>query len=159
VSDTPRFAADKMLGRLARWLRILGCDVAYAPNLSGRGLASVARRERRIVLTRDRRLARGTDMPPCLVVEPDDFRSQLRQVVTEFGIGGEAVFDRCVECNGELEEIPREHVDGGVPEFVLATQRTFRRCTRCRHLYWDATHVARVRRELEGMGLAHRGAR
>ena len=159
MSDTCRFAADKMLGRLARWLRILGCDVAYAPNVSGRGLLAVARRERRVVLTRDRRLARRADMPPFLLVEPDDFREQLRQVVAEFGIGGEPVFDRCVECNGDLEEAPREQVAGDVPQFVFATQRTFRRCTRCRHVYWDATHVARVRRELEGMGLVEGGLR
>lgn len=154
ANPSTRFVADKTLGRLARWLRILGCDVLYGPNFSGKGLLSAARRERRVVLTRDRRLARCADMPPFLLVEDDRFREQVRQVVSTFGIDVCAgLFRRCVECNGELEDVPREQAAGQVPEFVLSTQRSFRRCTRCRHLYWDATHVARVRYELEDMGI------
>jgi len=159
VTSAPRFVADTMLGRLARWLRILGCDVLYGANFSGRGLLSAARREQRVVLTRDRRLARRADMPPFLLVEGDGFREQLRQVVEAFRIeAGEALFERCVECNGVLEAMAREAVAGRVPEFVLATQRSFRRCSRCGHVYWDGTHVARVRRELEVLGLARSAA-
>jgi uncharacterized protein len=151
----PRFVADKMLGRLARWLRILGCDVLYGTNFSGRGLVAAARAEHRVMLTRDRRLVRRGDLPPFLVVESDRVREQLRQVVGAFGIDPTAsLFRRCVECNGELETVPRDEVAGRVPPFVFETQPVFHRCTRCRHVYWDATHVARVRRELEGMGLA-----
>src|SRR5262249_7005230 len=50
------FAVDTMLGRLARWLRILGHDVVYGPHLHGRGLVSCARREGRVIVTRDTRL-------------------------------------------------------------------------------------------------------
>jgi uncharacterized protein with PIN domain len=154
VKPSPRFVADTMLGRLARWLRILGCDVLYGPNFSGRGLLSAARREGRVVLTRDRRRSRGAHMPPFLLVEGDGFRVQLRQVVDAFGIEpGEALFKRCAECNGELEALPRDAVAGKVPEFVFATQRSFRRCSGCGQLYWDGTHVARIRRELEALGL------
>jgi hypothetical protein len=150
----PRFVADKMLGRLARWLRILGCDVLYGTNFSGKGLLQAARSQQRIALTRDRRMVRDPQMPPHLLVEGDHFREQLRQVVSAFSIDPMArLFRRCVECNAELEEIDRQGVAGSVPEFVLATQRTFRRCPRCRHLYWDATHVARIRAELARMGI------
>ncbi|HUE39270.1 MAG TPA: Mut7-C RNAse domain-containing protein [Candidatus Binatia bacterium] len=150
----PRFVADKTLGRLARWLRIVGCDVLYGSNFSGKGLLAAARSDQRIVLTRDRRLARRAHMPPFLLVEDDRFREQLRQVIAAFDIDPRAaLFRRCVDCNAELVEIPREEAAPNVPEFVLATQRSFRRCPRCRHLYWDATHVARIRGELERMGL------
>jgi uncharacterized protein with PIN domain len=154
VKPLPRFVADKMLGRLVRWLRIVGCDVLYGPNFSGHGILSVARREDRIVLTRDRRLTRRSGMPPFLLVESDRFRDQLRQVIDAFAIDPqEALFRRCIECNADLVEAPREEVAGRVPDFVLATQTRFRRCPRCRHVYWDATHVARVRNELSRMGL------
>jgi uncharacterized protein len=150
----PRFVADKTLGRLARWLRIVGCDVLYGPNFSGKGLLSAARCEDRIVLTRDRRVARRSGVPPLLLVESDRFREQLRQVIDAFAIDpGKALFRRCIECNADLVEATREEVSGRVPAFVLATQTRFRRCPRCRHLYWDATHVARVRDELFRMGL------
>jgi uncharacterized protein with PIN domain len=150
----PRFVADKTLGRLARWLRILGCDVLYGTNFSGAGLLSAARQEGRIVLTRDRRMTRRHDMPPFLVIHDDRFREQLRQVIETYAIDPSAsLFRRCVECNAELEETPRDAVKDEVPEYVYATQEVFRRCPRCRHVFWDATHVERVRHELERMGL------
>lgn len=154
MSSNPqaRFVADKMLGRLARWLRILGCDVRSGANFSGEGLLAAARDEQRIVLTRDRRLVRGPQMPPFLLIEDDGFRNQLRQVVSAFAIDPRAtLFRRCVECNAELDEVEPTEAAGKVPDFVLATQRRFRRCPHCRHLYWEATHVARVQRELEGI--------
>src|SRR2546425_10559556 len=105
-----------MLGRLTRWLRILGCDVKYGSNFSGEGLLAVAREERRVVLTRDRRLARRAQMPPCLLIEDDGFRDQLRQVVSAFGIDpGAALFRRCVECNAELDEVGPEEAAGKAP--------------------------------------------
>lgn len=146
----PRFVADKTLGRLARWLRLIGCDVLYGTNFSGRGLLRAARDEGRVVLTRERRVARDPQAPPHLLVEADRFRDQLRQVVGAFGIDPRAgLFRRCVECNAELDEVGPEAAAGRVPEFVLATQSRYRRCPRCGHLYWEATHVGRVRGELE----------
>jgi uncharacterized protein len=157
-SHTPsRFVADKTLGRLARWLRILGCDVLYGTNFSGAGLLAAARREGRIILTRDRRVTRGREAPPFLLIADDGFRAQLRQVVDAFAIDATAeLFRRCVDCNTELAVVQRDEVSGRVPEFVFATQQSFRRCPRCGHLYWEATHVERVRRELAAMGLGAR---
>lgn len=156
----PRFVADKMLGRLARWLRLLGYDVLYGSNWSGRGLLRVARDEGRIVLTRDRRLVRDPNMPPHLFVEDDLFRDQLRQVVEAFGLDPwKGLFTRCGRCNTRIVDVDSAAIDPSeVPEFVYRTQTRYRRCPRCRHLYWEATHVTRVRTELEGMGLVPRGA-
>ena len=143
-----------MLGRLARWLRILGCDVLYGTNYSGKGLLAAARADDRVMLTRDRRLLRGGNLPRHLFVESDHVREQLRQVVDAFAVSPtERLFRRCAQCNGELEVVGRDAAAGQVPPFVLETQPDFRRCVRCRHLYWYATHVDRVRRELDRMGL------
>jgi uncharacterized protein len=151
----PRFVADRMLGRLARWLRLLGYDVLYGSNFSGRGLVEAARREGRVALTRDRRQLRDPDRPPLVFVDDDAVRDQLRQVVRELGLDPwSGLFRRCVECNGEVEDVDREAAAGRVPPFVLATQERFRRCRRCGHLYWHATHVERVHAELRGMGFA-----
>lgn len=153
-SNPPRFVADKMLGRLTRWLRILGCDVLYGPNFSGRGLLEAARRDRRVALTRDKRLVRDPEMPPHLLIEADGFRDQLRQVVSAFAIDPTAhLFERCVECNSALDEVEPQAAEGKVPDFVYASQKSYRRCPRCRHLYWQATHVSRVRSELAAMEL------
>ncbi|MEA2624203.1 MAG: uncharacterized protein QOD06_248 [Candidatus Binatota bacterium] len=152
---TPSFVADKMLGRLARWLRLVGCDVLYGTNFSGRGLVHEARRSGRTVLTRDRRIVKDPDAPPHLFIERDRVGDQLRQVVDAFAIdpfGG--LFSRCVSCNAVPVDAEPATVADEVPAYVLMTQPRFRRCPRCRHVYWDGTHLDRVRGELRRMGFA-----
>ena len=148
-----RFAVDRMLGRLARWLRVLGHDVAYGRHLGGQSLVACARREGRLLLTRDTRLVRDPNLPPHLFLRSDDFRAQLREVAAAVALGGEAAFRRCLECNRLLEAAPRERVQGRVPAFVLASQERFLSCPRCGRLYWPATHHEHMRRELATLGL------
>jgi uncharacterized protein with PIN domain len=147
------FAVDSMLGRLARWLRILGHDVAYGPHLRGRTLVACARRERRLLLTRDTRLLRDPGLPPHVFVTSDHFRDQLRQVAAVVPLGG-GFLHRCLACNEPLAEVAPETVAAEVPPYVAATQTQFWRCPHCRHLYWPATHRTRIREELSRMGLA-----
>src|SRR5262245_28390815 len=83
VNPPPRFLADRMVGRLARWLRILGYDTAYLPQLSPAGLLREGRQQGRIILTRDTRLLHHQDAPPLVFIESDLFREQLKQVLDE----------------------------------------------------------------------------
>jgi uncharacterized protein with PIN domain len=104
------FAVDTMPGRLARWLRILGHDVAYGPHLHGRGLVACARRERRMIVTRDTRLVRDPELPPHVFVTSDHFREQLREVAAAVPLAADAAFTRCVECNRPLADVARDAV-------------------------------------------------
>jgi uncharacterized protein len=149
-----RFAADRMLGRLARWLRILGHDVAYGPHLRGRALVACARREGRLLLTRDTRLVRQRDLPPHLFIESDHFRAQLRQVAAAVPLGGSPLLHRCLDCNTPLADAPRERVRDRVPAFVWQTAERFLVCARCQHVYWPATHRTHMLRELAALGIA-----
>ncbi len=149
-----RFAADRMLGRLARWLRILGHDVAYGRHLGRDTLVACARREGRLLLTRDTRLVRRYGLPPHLFLTSDHFREQLQQVAAEVPLGRGRVLGRCLGCNRPLEEVrPREQARERVPAYVFATAPYFTRCSRCGRLYWPATHHAHMRRELATLGL------
>jgi|SRR5689334_2897321 uncharacterized protein len=146
-----RFVADKMLGRLARWLRIIGQDVAYGPELSGAGLLRIARQEGRLILTRDRAVAKRNP-PPYLMIRSDHFREQLKQVIQECGIDpAKDVFSRCLECNAALESIAKPAVEGRVPPYVFATQEKYSSCPKCRRIYWPATHQERMLAELGSM--------
>ncbi len=146
----PRFLADAMLGKLATWLRILGCDVEYPGDLPDDEIVERALRTGRIILTRDtllirRRKARDNHF----FVTGDGWRDQLRQVVAAFGIdpaGG--LFTRCLRCNAPLGAIDKPHVAGRVPPYVYATQETFGACPSCGRLYWHATHREEMEREL-----------
>ena len=157
VNDDLRFAADKMLGRLARWLRIIGQDVIYGQHLSGQGLVRTATRERRVMLTRDRKVWRR-NRERSIFIRDDHFRAQLRQVVEECGLdpfGG--LLTRCVECNERLQPIVKEEVRDTVPPYVFETQDLFSVCPGCRRVFWPATHQQLMMEELKRLGFAAPG--
>ena len=147
-----KFVADKMLGRLAKWLRILGQDVTYGPHLSGYGLIRAARREGRIILTRDRTI-RKMNPPEYLTIESDRFREQLKQVVREYRLDPlKDLFTRCVECNSPFESVAKEAVREKVPPYVFSTQERFSFCRSCQRIYWPATHQGKMLQELKALG-------
>lgn len=149
-----KFAADRMLGRLVKWLRITGQDVIYGPHLTGHGLIRAARAEHRLILTRDRRL-KQKQPPEFLFIESDHYREQLLQVVRHYGLRvGGALFTRCIECNAPLEPRPAQSLGGIVPEYVLSSQERFFSCPGCRRIYWRATHHEKMLEELRNLGLA-----
>ena len=154
TSAETRFAADKMLGRLTRWLRLIGRDVIYGAHLSANGLIRVARREGRMILTRDRRIGKRSNPPEYLFIKSDHFREQLKEVIEAFALDPrERIFTRCVQCNSILEPIKKESVKDHVPPYVFSTQEKFSFCRDCQHIYWPATHLERILQELRAMGL------
>jgi uncharacterized protein with PIN domain len=152
-SEVHKFAADRMLGRLVKWLRVIGQDVIYGTHLSGYGLIRAARAEGRLILTRDRALARK--QPPGLVfIESDHYREQLRQVIKTCNLSPFAnAFTRCLECNALLQPRAKESVQDVVPIYVYETQEKFSWCPKCLRVYWPATHHQRMLDELKQMGL------
>jgi uncharacterized protein len=154
VASPVTFAVDVMLGRLARWLRILGHDTAYGPHLHGLGLVGTARDERRVIVTRDTQLVRDPNLPPHVFIRSDRFRDQLREVAAAVPLVRGRTFTRCVECNAPLDEIRADDVRERVPPYVAATQTRFWTCPRCRRVFWPATHHTRMRAELAALGLA-----
>jgi uncharacterized protein with PIN domain len=148
-----KFAADRMLGKLAKWLRLMGQDVIYGPHLTGYGLIRAARQEGRLILTRDRRL-KQKQPPEFLFIESDGYCEQLRQVVRACGIEPMArAFTRCAECNALLEPRAKEAVETLVPPYVFSTQERFFGCPDCRRIYWPATHHDRMLEELKRLAL------
>jgi uncharacterized protein with PIN domain len=148
-----RFAVDRMLGRLATWLRLIGQDATYGSHLSGLALLRHARAEGRTILTRDHRLLRHLSGMPHLFIESDHFRDQLRQVVATLGVDPFVhTFTRCARCNAPVVPIPREAVGRRVPPYVFATQQHFVLCPECGRVYWPATHQEHARDELRGLG-------
>jgi len=149
-----KFAADCMLGTLAKWLIILGHDVAYFPRIEDRELVQIARREGRTILTRDRRLVRRREAKDHVLVESQDLREQIRQVLEErrLPIRKDSLFRRCIKCNRRTLAVRRAAVRSEVPPYVYRTRRRFTRCPGCRRIFWRATHVSRMLQHLrEGL--------
>jgi len=152
-----KFAADRTLGRLVRWLRVIGQDVIYGQHLAGNGLVRSARQGNRVILTRDRRVRR---MQPaqCIFIESDKFREQLKQVVETCHLDPfAALFTRCLECNTRLRAVPKAEVKDFVPAYVFETQEEFSLCRRCEKVLWPATHQDRMVEELRNLGFGQSG--
>lgn len=145
-----RFVADAMLGKLARWMRVLGCDVEYFPSIGDRELVELAASSGRLILTRDTLLVRRRGARSNhFFVEGDDCRSQLRQVVERFAIDPFAHFlTRCLECNAQLAVIGKSAVRKRVPAYIYETQTEFRICPICGRIYWQGTHRHGMAREI-----------
>jgi uncharacterized protein with PIN domain len=140
----PQFLADAMLGRLARWLRILGYDAAYDPG-EDKDLLARAWQEGRILLTRDTHLLRRRRLPPHLFIQSDHVLEQVRQVLSALGLPRTAgPVRRCLRCNVVLEPCGKDEVAGRVPEFVWSRHQTFWRCPACERIYWPGTHRQRM---------------
>ncbi|MDD5558034.1 MAG: Mut7-C RNAse domain-containing protein [bacterium] len=142
----PAFIADHMLGRLARWLRIIGCDTAFSPRHSDAEIVRIARREGRIILTRDRGIADRRGAAGCILIGSQDYREQLREVARATGLepDGERFFTRCPRCNRPVERIGAAEAAGKAPPYVLGTQREFSRCPECGRVFWRGSHHARA---------------
>ena len=157
--DVPRFAVDRMLGRLARWLRVLGFDAAYRKELPGDRLLTLAAREDRIVVTRDGRLRDPRGRARVICITSGRFRDQLRELDRVLPLGGvDERPQRCVECNEAVVPMAIADLPASVPEYVRATQTDFRRCPRCRRVFWPATHRTRMAAEIAALELTPPGA-
>jgi hypothetical protein len=146
----PRFVVDAMLGRLARWLRLLGYDALYDPAADDRELARCAAASGRVLLTRDRGLLARRLVTRGLLVEDEHLAGQLRQVAAAFSLSLDPArcFTRCLACNSETREVPREEVGGRVPPYVQRTHERFRACPGCDRVYWAGSHRELALRQL-----------
>ncbi|HEV2642947.1 MAG TPA: Mut7-C RNAse domain-containing protein [Candidatus Elarobacter sp.] len=148
---TARFVADAMLGRLARWLRVLGFDTVYDPPMHDTELVALASSEQRILLTRDRHLLRELRPQHALEIRTDAPLQQLRDVIEALDLIAPAeLFTRCLVCNTPLSDVGDAEIEALVPPATRELPGPIRRCPNCARVYWPGSHVRRMRRALEG---------
>ena len=148
------FIADVMVGKLARWLRVLGIDVIYSNKLQDDEIMKIAAAESRIILTRDVAFAsRCSKTYPLVFIKHNDWQSQLRQVVNACGLKDFKLLSRCIECNSSLDVIDKECAAERVPLYVYQTQDRFSLCRTCGHIYWRGTHVNSILQQIAATGV------
>ncbi len=145
-----KFIADGMLGGLAKWLRLMGYDTLYFSARRKSDMLNSARREDRIILTRDTKLSH--DNPGITIfIENDGTHRQLKEVRLKLSLqlNPEVLFTRCSLCNSPLEEKNKTDVKDIIPEFVYENREKFRRCPSCKRVYWDGDHCKSIRSTLQ----------
>jgi hypothetical protein len=141
-----KFIADRSLGRLSRWLRMLGFDTEYWRGEADRSFLLAAEREGRAALSRRRDVLARQHPGVVLFVENDRVEDQIPEVLSKLNVkpDPEAFFTICLACNGFLEPAGRDEVRDRVPDYVYRTQQQFRVCPGCKRVYWHGTHRARA---------------
>jgi uncharacterized protein len=146
-----QFIADAMLGRLARWLRFLGFDVLYFPDISDSELVRIAREQDRRILTRDTRLVQRKGLSHPLLIIANDPLEQLMEVFGSVMMKPLAPLSRCVTCNSPLTPVnDKSEIADTVPEFVFLQHNDFLRCIECGKIYWKGTHPEKFKEKIRG---------
>ena len=145
-----RFLVDRMLGKLAKWLRVLGYDTVYLKRAGDEEILT-GLKEGRILITRNRRGHPWLKWGRVLVINANDPQEQLQQVVQQLGMQmvEAALFSRCLECNLVLTQLSKEEALGEVPDYVLQTHSEFWHCPGCRRVFWAGSHSEKMRKRLE----------
>jgi uncharacterized protein with PIN domain len=142
-SDLPgpsaSFDVDGVLGRLAKWLRILGFDAAFPRFRVSEGRLFVTAR-------------RSVTYAGAIVVSGEDPSDQLRQVLEQAGIRPDPnrFLSRCLICNVLVRKVQHEDVAGKVPDRILEKTELFHECPECGRIYWEGSHAERIKKRLQG---------
>ena len=143
--DKYKFIADINVGKLARWLRIMGYDTLIFKGADDSGMITIALAEDRIILTRDtkfveRRLIKQRKVK-AILIESDEPEAQIEEVITALGLPCEyKPFAICLLCNEPLVGKDRSEVKDCVPAYVYETQKAYMECPLCHRVYWKGTH-------------------
>jgi len=151
------FIADSNVGKLARWLRMMGYDTLFFKDIDDSLLIRIAIKEGRVVLTRDsgivRRRVITKGQVSAILTRSDDPKEQLRQVLAELKLDCRLQqFTRCLECNQTLLPRSKDEVKDLVPPYVFGTQTQYMQCPSCGRVFWKGTHWQRMKKELDKLG-------
>jgi uncharacterized protein with PIN domain/sulfur carrier protein ThiS len=141
----PKFILDSNLGRLARYLRLLGLDCLYRNDYRDAEVARIASEQQRTVLTRDRTLLQRRIITHGYFVRAQQPREQVREVLTRFDLYRQvAPFSRCTRCNGELQDVDKQAISARLEPKTRRYYDDFRICSECGQVFWQGSHHARM---------------
>ncbi len=147
----PAFIADCHLGKLARYLRLVGFDTLYFSKMDDNDLIALAIESGRIILTHDKALAKRQNVPVFLL-EPKETREQLKTVLNHFDLSERpAAFSRCIVCNTPLEVVDKADVMHRLPEKVKRCFSHFEYCRVCDRIYWHGDHYRHMKQFLKSV--------
>jgi len=154
LKNNLKFIVDQNVGKLAKWLRIMGYDAAFFNGSNDSHMVAIALKEGRIILTKDTQIMKRRVVTSgrlkAIFIEADEPEQQMRQLIGELNLDGWfRPFALCLECNQPLVERSKEEVKGLVPPYVFQTQNQYMECPACHRIYWRGTHWRAMTRRLE----------
>jgi uncharacterized protein with PIN domain len=144
------FVADVHLGALARYLRMIGFDTVYSPDLLDGQIIMIALEENRIILSRDQELLKNRAVTHGYLVRHTRPQHQIQEIVEALHLADQMEpFSRCIRCNGALKPVAAGAIADHVPPNVLASFQEYTRCEHCSRVYWKGSHYERMSRFIQ----------
>ena len=141
----PKFVADVHLGRLTKYLRMIGLDVLYRNNFIDDEIVRISLDEKRTILTKDRGILKRTEVTHGYWVRSTRVKEQAIEVLKRFDLKNQIMeFSRCIECNQLLKTVTKEQIINELPEKVACLQTKFYHCPSCKKLFWEGTHYHKM---------------
>jgi uncharacterized protein with PIN domain len=141
----PKFICDVHLGKLARYLRMMGFDVLYKNSFDDKEIVKLSLKERRAILTRDRGILKRNEVTHGYFIRSGEVEKQAEEVVRRFDLQKLIKeFTRCLDCNYKLIKIAKAKILGELPPKVASYKNEFFKCPGCSKLYWKGTHHQRM---------------
>ena len=156
MPDAPKFIVDSNVGKLARWLRMLGYDAVFFEGDDDAYMIDRALKENRVILTRDTQIMkRGiitSGRLKAILVDSDEAEPQIRQVIDTLHLDYQSrPFTRCLECNKPLTERSKDEIKDQVPPYVFQTQSQYMECPNCHRIYWRGTHWQSMNKKIKNL--------
>ncbi|HVO65032.1 MAG TPA: Mut7-C RNAse domain-containing protein [Syntrophales bacterium] len=145
-----KFITDANLGKLAKWLRILGYNTVFYTGDADHNFLRKAEDEGRVALTRKKDVEERQFSGQLVVIHNDQVQKQLEEVIDKLNLfpDSERLFSICLRCNELLIRVNKEEVSGLVPDHIYASHTEFHMCPYCRGIFWPGTHMDNARRYL-----------
>ena len=151
----PRFVLDTHLGRLARYLRLLGFDCLYRNDFHDEELARISSEQQRTLLTRDRVLLHRKVITRGYFIRATQPLQQTVEVLRRFDLSGDIrPLGRCIRCNGLLEDIGKEAIEERLEPGTRRYYQHFRICPDCGQIYWRGSHFRKMTRLIDAIAAA-----
>jgi len=148
----PRFIADVHLGSLARLLRLLGLDCAYDGNIDDGEIIDISLRDRRIILTRDRRLLMRRVVNHGICIHSARAVDQAGEIISKIQLEKHIrPFTRCLLCNGVIENVEKDEILNRIPKVTASRVNEFGRCAGCGKIFWHGAHSKGLNRSIDAV--------
>ncbi len=152
ASSEKRFLVDGMLGKLTRFMRILGFDTLYFKDANDDELLTISKKDKRILITRDQELyQRAIKMGiNSILITETNIERQLSQIMVKLNLtlDLDLLETRCPICNSKLEQVSKNKIKDLIPEKVLHAHEEFWICPKCNKIYWMGSHWKSINRTL-----------
>ncbi len=144
-SGKPKFILDSHLGKLARYLRLFGFDALYRKDYVDHDIMDIAKKNKRIVLTRDIGLLKHKIIRHGYWVRSTDPKKQIPEVIKRFNVKKYIrPFHLCLECNGRIVKVRKKKIMRQLPQDTKAYFHQFCRCLCCKKIYWRGSHYEKL---------------